>query len=63
MKIVNIIIDIMLLITMIICFIYNMIRGVSNHDVYYLVLALFDYIILYLVSENIANDIDTHDNV
>lgn len=39
---------------MIICMIYNMIMGISNHDTYYLILGIIDYIVL----KNIEKDID-----
>ena len=43
----------------IICMVYNMITGINNHDTYYLILGIIDYIVL----KNIEKDIDKTNNV
>jgi hypothetical protein len=57
MKKVLLIIDIIVATMMVICIIYNVFKGMANHDVYYLVLGLFDYIILFFGIKNIERDI------
>lgn len=56
MKKVLLIIDIIIAIMMMICIVYNVLKGISNHDVYYLILGLFDYIILFFSMKNIERD-------
>jgi hypothetical protein len=60
---VSVIIDVVIAFFMIICIIYNMIMGIRNHDAYYLILGILDYIFLTLSIKNIEDYIDNTDNV
>lgn len=63
MKKIGIIIDFAIAFAMIICMIYNIYKGINNHDSYYLILGIIDYIALQFSIKNIEYDIDKTDNV
>ncbi len=56
-------IDCAIVFSMIICMVYNMYMGMNNHDTYYLVLGIIDYMVLKLSAKNIEYDIDKIDNI
>ena len=58
-----VIIDVAIVFAMIICMVYNMYMGMNNHDTYYLVLGIIDYMVLKLSVKNIEYDIDKIDNM
>ena len=58
MKKVNFVIDIVLAAFMMVLFIWNFLEGIKLHDAYYLVLAYFDYIVMYFSIKNIEKYID-----
>lgn len=55
------IIDNILILIFFICMIYNFFVGIHNHDVYYLILGIIDYIILKL--KYIKDYVDKIDNI
>ena len=56
-------IDVAITFAMIICMVYNMYMGMNNHDVYYLVLGIIDYMVARFSEKNIKDYIDRTDNV
>ena len=57
MKSPMIIVDLIIAILMVVCFTYNMFVGINTHDPYYLLLGLFDYLVIHLSLKNIENNI------
>ena len=60
---IGVITDIVIAFLMIICIIYNIFMGINNHDTYYLVVGIIDYIALQLSVKNIEDYIDKTNNV
>ena len=60
---IGVIIDFAIAFAMIIYMIYNIYIGINNHDSYYLILGIIDYIALQFSIKNIEYDIDKTDNV
>lgn len=60
MKKVLLTIDIIIAIMMMICIVYNVLKGIASHDIYYLVFGLFDYIVLFLSIKNIEIDVECY---
>lgn len=60
---VGVIIDFAVAFAMIICIIYDVFMGINNHDSYYLILGIIDYIVLKSSIKNIENYIDKADNM
>lgn len=57
MKKVFLIIDIIITVMMMICIVYNLLKGIASHDVYYLILGLFEIILFYFQYKNIETDV------
>ena len=57
------IIDFAMAFAMIICMIYNIFMGMYNHDTYYLILGIIDYIAFQFNIKNIEYYIDNNNNI